>query len=523
MNITEDNWYQYKDQIITDIQESEFVAVDTEMTGLHYKSRGRFLSQEMVYASHRLSTSKFSVTQLGVCPFFLDKKTNTWSCKPYNIYCFPSHSAQDRSILSFEVGSYAFLSKHNFDFNTWIKKGVHFQSIDKWNKKTQSIREEIRELKEKFKENIPLKEIAFALNPRRQFIPIERLNEEQKKEFERVNKLVTGWMKITEEKDLEFTIKDRFLRWFLINHFYRTIPEIYFQNNYIENNTLIKFELRKVTEEEFKEIQIQSLVTRLEKSKDMLGVSELFLNFNKVLVGHNCLLDVFHFISSFIGPLPKDFSQGKKRILKLFPNIFDTKLITEITDQSILGKIGKNSTGLGKLFTDLQDYTSPKITIAENFTSYLSSDNSHEAGYDAYMTGLIFLKLLQVIKPNFNFNLKNKLLLKYKNMINLMDCDYKYINLENEKKLIEDPEDKFHISNIPTYWRYNNAREEFEIQGIKVRPRFLSKNSILLTISKEKHRKIFIENFIKKKKNQDVKYIVRYYKAYLQDCIDFFN
>ncbi|KAJ3435950.1 poly(a)-specific ribonuclease pnldc1 [Anaeramoeba flamelloides] len=522
MNITEDNWYQYKDQIITDIQESEFVAVDTEMTGLHYKSLGRFLSQEMVYASHRLSTSKFSVTQLGVCPFFLDKKTNTWSCKPYNIYCFPSHSAQDRSILSFEVGSYAFLSKHNFDFNTWIKKGVHFQSIDKWNKKTQSIREEIKELKEKFKKDINIKEIAFALNPRRQYIPIERLNEEQKKEFERVNKLVTEWLK-NEEKDLEFTIKDRFLRWFLINHFYRTIPEIYFQNNYIENNTLIKFELRQVTEEEFKEIQIKSLERRLEQSKDMLGVSELFLNFNKILVGHNCFLDVFHLISSFVGPLPKDFSEGKKKMLEIFPNIFDTKLITEITDQSILGKIGKNSTGLGTLFTDTQDHELPKIKFEEEFTSYVSSNSCHEAGYDAYMTGFILLKLLQVIKPNFNFNIKEELLLEYKNTINLINCDYKLINLESDEEVIRNLDAKFHISNLPKNWRNKDIRKEFQIEGIHTKPRFLSKNSVILTIAKEKDKNIFIENFIKKKNNQNATYVIKYFKAYLQECIDFFN
>lgn len=48
----------------------------------------------------------------------------------------------------------------------------------------------------------------------------------------------------------------------------------------------------------------------------------------KPIVGHNIFLDTVLLHNQFIGPLPNKYSVFKKNIHNMFPNIFDTKYIS---------------------------------------------------------------------------------------------------------------------------------------------------------------------------------------------------
>ncbi|MGH0114755.1 UNVERIFIED_CONTAM: hypothetical protein FKN15_046550 [Acipenser sinensis] len=83
----------------------------------------------------------------------------------------------------------------------------------------------------------------------------------------------------------------------------------------------------------------------------------------KLVVGHNMLLDVMHTIHQFYCPLPEEL---------------------------IL------NTPLAELEKRLKEapFKSPKVDSAEGFLSYnTASEQLHEAGYDAYITGLCFISM----------------------------------------------------------------------------------------------------------------------------------
>ena len=79
--------------------------------------------------------------QLGVCGFKYDQKKLT--CYPYNFYIYPfDHPAYQSTFLT-SVGSFDFLSKHNFDFNKWVYEGVGFLAKGEFEKYEERRREAI--------------------------------------------------------------------------------------------------------------------------------------------------------------------------------------------------------------------------------------------------------------------------------------------------------------------------------------------------------------------------------------------
>jgi poly(A)-specific ribonuclease len=51
--------------------------------------------------------------------------------------------------------------------------------------------------------------------------------------------------------------------------------------------------------------------------------------FGKVLVGHNCFLDLMFIYSQFIDVLPQTHQVFIQKVHELFPQIYDTKLMAQ--------------------------------------------------------------------------------------------------------------------------------------------------------------------------------------------------
>lgn len=170
---------------------------------------------------------------------------------------------------------------------------------------------------------------------------------------------------------------------------------------------------------------------RVEELYYAIGVKhaiDMLIKYKKPIIGHNMMLDIMQIYSSFIGPLPLDCNIYKRKILELFPVILDTKKIA--SRHQILYKESEiTSTELGRLFKILLNITndkSIKISLEKSFSRYnLESfckelrqnvndmnhsnlneykskgddhtdnilDFSHEAGFDALLTGICFINL----------------------------------------------------------------------------------------------------------------------------------
>lgn len=115
------------------------------------------------------------------------------------------------------------------------------------------------------------------------------------------------------------------------------------------------------------------------------------------MVGHNCFYDVLFTMASFEGKLPERLIDFKKSLNTFFPIIIDTKFVSEYWSA---GQVYP-STALGDLYKALtkEDVNDEAwvITFSESFDErYAPGSNAfHEAGWDAYSTGVCFVRLAQ--------------------------------------------------------------------------------------------------------------------------------
>ena len=103
----------------------------------------------------------------------------------------------------------------------------------------------------------------------------------------------------------------------------------------------------------------------------------------------------------FYEPLPETIGEFKRKINELLPVIYDTKHISfECKRLNKTMKEMYESTILENLYISLNREVAkkcslymPNIKPSINAASYTSLRKPHEAGYDAFMCGTVFLKL----------------------------------------------------------------------------------------------------------------------------------
>jgi hypothetical protein len=125
------------------------------------------------------------------------------------------------------------------------------------------------------------------------------------------------------------------------------------------------------------------------------------------------------------GELPATLEAWKKEVHRRFPDIYDTKLLG-------LDNPKFSDTELGKLFQSAmtaEDAEAPKVLVAPAHEEYTSKNGLHEAGFDAWMTGAVFLRLggQRLLADSSN---------QWKNRLNLMRSIYEF-NLAAEDKVVD--------------------------------------------------------------------------------------
>ena len=148
---------------------------------------------------------------------------------------------------------------------------------------------------------------------------------------------------------------------------------------------------------EYEERQRQNKLTELRKRIGMRGLFKAMSSAQVPLVGHNCFYDILFMLAHFNGPLPSSVTEFKAMMHELFPVVYDTKLMAG----SLHGVF--EHTALGECYKTLRaEATANKpeeaaldvIGFAPGFDAYTpDSDRAHEAGFDALMTGEVFVRL----------------------------------------------------------------------------------------------------------------------------------
>ncbi|KAL5974364.1 hypothetical protein ACLOJK_031028 [Asimina triloba] len=189
-------------------------------------------------------------------------------------------------------------------------------------------------------------------------------------------------------------------------------------------------------------------------------VIDLLASEQKLIVGHNCFLDLAHIQSKFFGSLPPSVEEFAASIHRSFPYVIDTKLLLKASP-IIQRMMKKNSTSLSSAFATLcpqiaygskshglvalASYKSAKVEVQvdDMRSSYWNSGAKHEAGYDAFMTGCIFAQACSLLGIDFEQHSpslglsKNEKLQKYINLLYLCWNGGSMVNLSTGTEIPE--------------------------------------------------------------------------------------
>ncbi|KAF9430420.1 hypothetical protein BGZ76_000843 [Entomortierella beljakovae] len=380
------------------IDECDFVAIDTEMTGLATPANTYKFpdSLQTRYSKVSISAAEFLVIQLGICTFTWSDKIGGYEARPFNFPCFPSSVDEAKAGERFfkcQSSSLEFLINNGFDFNKWIHHGIPYLT----NKE-----EEIYLIRKLEKE-------AYIAAP-----SIIATDDRNREFIESTTAMIKEWVQTSTEEPLTVPAYNSYLR------------RLVYQIIRLEFND----EYHVTPNSQARTMTIQPLTDEIRRQKEEAKVPKpptlnlrLVLDFisdaNKPLIGHNCFLDFMQISQQFLWDLPLDLDEWKRSINSKWKTIIDTKHLAThplISSQLI-------STGLEYVSENVQKppfaSIGPKVVMAEGFDRYQADaslqspetttststvENStgdtnknkdtkyHEAGYDAYITGQAFLR-----------------------------------------------------------------------------------------------------------------------------------
>ncbi|XP_057171714.1 poly(A)-specific ribonuclease PARN isoform X9 [Ursus arctos] len=355
-----------------------------------------------------------------------------------------------------------FLASQGFDFNKVFRNGIPYLN-----------QEEERQLREQYDEKRLQSNGAGTLSyvsPNTSKCPVT-IPEDQKKFIDQVVEKIEDLLQSEENKNLELEPCTGFQRKLI----YQTLSWKYPKGIHVDTLETEKKEryivISKVDEEERKRREQQKLAKEQEELNDAVGFSRVIhaiANSGKLVIGHNMLLDVMHTVHQFYCPLPADLNEFKEMTTCVFPRLLDTKLMA--STQPFKDII--NNTSLAELEKRLKEtpFNPPKVESAEGFPSYdTATEQLHEAGYDAYITGLCFISMANYLgsflsPPKIHVSARSKLIEPFFNKLFLMRVmDIPYLNLEGPD-LQPKRDHVLHVT-FPKEWKTSDLYQLFSAFG----------------------------------------------------------
>ncbi|KAJ3069741.1 hypothetical protein HDU98_007197 [Podochytrium sp. JEL0797] len=365
------------------IQKCDFIAIDTELSGLHRvasEAAHTLDTPQIRYEKLKASSQAFAVLQFGVAMFTWDSGLRKYVVSAFNFPVFPQAGKQvlglDRRFLV-ESSAVDFLLNQGFNFDNTFKNGIPYVRFDE--------------------EEIARSNIAKLENLSQQ--PNIQLDHTNRDFVETAMKNVQDWLDTSSEPFVAITAENGY------------------KKRLIHQEVRLRFKSTLSTRSRSKEIFVSKLSVaereRILNGEDeqktkLTGELEYLIGFRRViemisesrkpLIGHNMYLDLCQTVQKFCFELPPTISEFKDVCHSVFPVIYDTKHIAN-TDLKILDYV-KNST-LSDMAEQLEKFpfTKPEMVMHSDFQDYLSSatEKFHEAGYDAFSTGVAFLKMMHHI------------------------------------------------------------------------------------------------------------------------------
>jgi len=463
MEITSGNFKEKLPEIQEAIDTASFLAIDGEFTGLNaYRGISHFDLPAERYDKLQESARQFLLVQFGLCTFHYEPSTDSYSNQAFNFYVWPrpcSRSAPDPRFLC-QTSSIDFLTNQNFDFNKLFKEGVSYLRPA-----------ELEKLRDSLKGRQENRRLSMTVgSEQNQPIPIPS---DQEEFLARIHKKLEDFVK-SEEQQLELEKSNGFQRRLI----YQTAKEKY---KHLSLSSVTKTGgdrvicVIKADEEQQQKmawLKDQAELSDLEEAFGFSKVIQRMTESGKLVVGHNMILDIAHTLNQFCGPLPETYQDFKAMTTAVFPKLLDTKLMAN----TIPFKQEIFNSSLEELHKAVQlpPYNLPPVPPKFAGSGYRSDAASyHEAGFDAYITGLCFISMSNRLGLLCGTGDKTKagrvlpdshLVTPFLNKLYLMKiADIPYMNLAGED-LKPDRGHVFHIT-FPSEWRTSDIVHLFSPLG----------------------------------------------------------
>ncbi|KAM3864624.1 poly(A)-specific ribonuclease PARN [Diretmus argenteus] len=406
----------------------------------------------------------FLLFQFGLCTFKYDQTESKYIIKSFNFYVFPKPFNRTSPDIKFicQSSSIDFLASQGFDFNKVFRNGIPYLNQEE----EAQLREQTEERRNQQANGAGAPSyISPSSSKGSVHVP------EEHKDFigrvvDKVEALFTN-----SEKTVELEPCTGFQRKLI----YQTLNWKFPKGLHVETMETEKKEryiqISKVDEEERKRREQQKLEREQAELNDAVGFSRVIHAISKsgkLVVGHNMLLDVMHTIHQFYCPLPEDLQDFKEVTMCVFPRLLDTKLMA--TTQPFKELI--NNTSLAELEKQLKDspFKSPTVETAEGFPSYdTAQEQLHEAGYDAYITGLCFISMANYLgsfltPPKAHIPARSKLVEPFFNKLFLMRIiDIPYLNITGPD--LQPKRDHVLYVTFPKEWKTSDLYQLFSAFG----------------------------------------------------------
>uniref|UniRef100_A0A8C6E1M6 Poly(A)-specific ribonuclease PARN n=1 Tax=Moschus moschiferus TaxID=68415 RepID=A0A8C6E1M6_MOSMO len=469
MEIIRSNFKSNLHKVYQAIEEADFFAIDGEFSGISdgpsvTALTNGFDTPEERYQKLKKHSMDFLLFQFGLCTFKYDYTDSKYITKSFNFYVFPKPFNRSSPDVKFvcQSSSIDFLASQGFDFNKVFRNGIPYLN-----------QEEERQLREQYDEKRLQSNGAGALSytsPNTSKCPVT-VPDDQKKFIDQVVEKIEDLLQSEENQNLDLEPCTGFQRKLI----YQTLSWKYPKGIHVETLETEKKEryivISKVDEEERKRREQQKQAKEQEELNDAVGFSRVIhaiANSGKLVIGHNMLLDVMHTVHQFYCPLPADLNEFKEMTTCVFPRLLDTKLMA--STQPFKDII--NNTSLAELEKRLKEtpFNPPKVESAEGFPSYdTASEQLHEAGYDAYITGLCFISMANYLgsflsPPKSHVSARSKLIEPFFNKLFLMRVmDIPYLNLEGPD-LQPKRDHVLHVT-FPKEWKTSDLYQLFSAFG----------------------------------------------------------
>ncbi|CAB3387379.1 Hypothetical predicted protein [Cloeon dipterum] len=433
MEVTSANFKSVLPQVRDAIEDSAFISFDTEFTGLNIKdapSVGPYDTAAEAYEKLKQCAS-FSIIQFGLCTFH-EGSDGRLTHRAYNFYTIPTHET-----FLCQTESLKFLVNHGMDLNKVFKEGITSLKNEDRAAKLAGLEEKLKGVRERVV---------------KQTIQNLQANDGQKEVLAAAKNKIKDFLACEEEEELPLGN---------LNSFQRLLLYQMVQSDFDEKGG----HSEKIRREED---QIKSDIEELQGDCGMSAILSAIKNSGKIVVGHNMLLDVIHTLHQFTDNLPDDFNQFKKQVLSAFPRLIDTKTLA--TQTQIAEKL--ESSALEPMVKCLQQHPF-NLTDADpvnGCAGYTVNGNlAHEAGYDAYLTGLCFVTMLKYLDAgNADFKVKTAspvVLQPHMNKIPYMFYGDPpgYFDLEKDEPAVN-RDHVFHML-VPTHWNSGDVSKLYSPYG----------------------------------------------------------